>query len=172
MTNANKKSFTPAKLDQVVREMDKECLFETNEKDYLKCCSKPESECKVESRPDFNKTSEHNNYELISSIIVVFIVIIFGIYFVVKKQLYKILLPPYKQELKAIFYGWVIWGASVLAYSILFDEYVKYEIWLSLPPLCAIALYSKALTMEINIEILFRFAPQNPSYSRERERYP
>ena len=141
MNETSNKSFTQAELNETAREMVKKCLFENNEKDYLNCCSKPESECTIESKPNFSSISKETNYYEIISLGVILLIIIGVIYFFIKKQLFKKLLPPYKKESKAIFYGWLVWGLCIFSYENLFDEYVEYGIWLTLPPLCTIAIY-------------------------------
>jgi hypothetical protein len=58
----------------------------------------------------------------------------------IRSGLYKAIMPPYSRFLKAAVTGWVIWCLCVFSYSRLFENRVDFEAWLTLPPLCVIAI--------------------------------
>lgn len=87
-----------------------------------------------------NETDESTIYDLIPLFLIAIVVALF-IYFIKKNNIYKKLLPPYNQQIYAFISGWFIWAVCVFSYEMLFDEYVNYMAWLTLPPICIILVF-------------------------------
>jgi len=134
-------------IEEYVEQLQRECHYEGTKTDYEACCANPESECTVETQPDFDAIAARNiarqkqTYIEYSVIIVLIIIIISALYLFNKKGYYKKYIHPHLHKIKMVVSGWLIWALCIYSYNQLFDEYLNYATWLTLPVICASAIY-------------------------------
>ena len=107
-------------MKEAAEMIGRQCLWSSQrntEKEYLECCSKPESACTIESRPDFPSPY----YELIGIgvTLLIILLVICGFYFAVKKGVKMIAKDKKVSRGVAratlvvqiiLLLGWLLWG--------------------------------------------------------------
>lgn len=126
------------KYEKVVERLVKECGFSKTPEEYEACCQKADSQCSVESNPFRPREASTQEIAILVSLVICILVAVF---FIFKSGFYKRALPPYSRNIKAIVTGWLIWCFCVFSYSKLFDTWVEFRFWFTLPPICAIAIF-------------------------------
>lgn len=87
-----------------------------------------------------NDGSSFLRFEDIAEFATAIIIVIVMLYLI--KKFYKIFIPPYSKQFKAIISAWLIWGLCIFTYNELFEAYYDdVTVWLILPPICVIAIY-------------------------------
>ncbi len=126
------------KYQQAVETLAKQCGFSETQAEYEACCQKDGSQCSVESNPFSPEEPSGQEIAVLSGLILCVLITAF---FAIKNGFHRKVLPPYRESTKASVVGWLIWCFCVFSYSQLFDTWLDFRLWFTLPPVCVIAIY-------------------------------
>ena len=139
-------------FEEFIQQLQRQCHYAETKKDYQACCEKPESECTIETQPDFKaiaaRKTEKQKQEYIEYGVIFILILVVGssLYFFIKKGYYKKYIQPRLRNIKMFVSGWLTWALCIYSYNELFNEYLDYVTWLTLPVICAMAIYLWANT--------------------------